>query len=175
MSKKTITNIKHPKKFRSEIFNDPRGFLISYSKKLREYSTNKLIHEIFTYTEKKKVFRGLHFQKPPSDQGKLLTLIKGSIIDYVVNINIKSNFGKVYKFKLNTGDVLWIPTGYCHGYKTLTSKVTINYKLTKNYSSINSSGMKPEIFNIKVRPCVRSKQDALWKTNIDDLKKIIWK
>ena len=69
-----------------------------------------------------------------------------------------------------------------YGLKGSFGKLRIRAKILKTwilhksaYSSINSSGMKPEIFNIKVRPCVRSKQDALWKTNIDDLKKIIWK
>ena len=63
-----------------------------------------------------------------------------------------------------------------NSYKVMqrAAKTCTNY-ITKNYSSINSSGIKPEIFNIKVKPCARSKQDALWETNIDDLKKIIWK
>ena len=172
--KKTVKRIKLPVKFKLKIYRDARGYLFAYFDKYKKLSIGNLSYELFTFTKKKSVFRGLHFQKPQSAQDKLVILISGSTTNYVVNINSNSDFGKVYTFKLKSGDALWIPIGYCHGYKTTSNQVIINYKLSKKYNKKKYVGIKPEIFNINPNPCLRSKQDANWKTSIDKLKKVKW-
>jgi len=173
--KKTVNKIKLPKKFKLKIYGDTRGYLFAYFNEYKKLPIGNLSYELFTFTKKKNVFRGLHFQKSQSTQNKLVILISGSTINYVVNINRNSDFGKIHKFKLKSGDALWVPIGYCHGYKTTSNQVIINYKLSKKYDKKNYVGVKPEIFNINPNPCIRSKQDTNWKTSIDKLKKIKWK
>ena len=172
--KKTVKRIKLPIKFKLKIYRDTRGYLFVYLRKYKKLPIGNLSYELFTFTKKKNVFRGLHFQKSQSAQDKLVILISGSTINYVVNINSNSDFGKIYIFELKSGDALWVPTGYCHGYKTTSNQVIINYKLSKKYDKKNYIGIKPEIFNINPNPCMRSKQDANWKTGINKLKKIKW-
>ena len=171
---KKTKRIKLPIKFKLKIYKDARGYLFAYFNKYKKLSIGNLNYELFTFTKRKNIFRGLHFQKSQSAQDKLVILISGSTTNYVVNINSNSDFGKVHKFKLKSGDALWIPIGYCHGYKTTSNQVIINYKLSKKYDKKNYMGIKPEIFKINTNPCIRSKQDASWNTSIDKLRKIKW-
>ena len=171
---KKTKRIKLPIKFKLKIYKDARGYLFAYFDKYKKLSIGNLSYELFTFTKRKNVFRGLHFQKSQSAQDKLVILISGSTTNYVVNINANSNFGKVHKFKLKSGDALWVPIGYCHGYKTTSNQVIISYKLSKKYDKKNYLGIKPEIFKINTNSCIRSKQDANWNTSIDKLRKIKW-
>ena len=79
----------------SHSFSDDRGFFFESFKESDFFANGidkKFVQDNFSHSVNG-VIRGLHFQKPPSAQGKLLILITGLIFDYVVNINNKSNFG----------------------------------------------------------------------------------
>ena len=86
-----------------------------------------------------------------SQQSKFLYCIEGKILDVVINLKKKSkNFGKVSRFILNEGDILFVPKFYAHGYECLTKKCTIFYHLEKYRDSINESGISfkdKKIFN----------------------------
>jgi len=98
---------------------------------------------------KKNVIRGLHFQKK-NQQYKFLYCIEGKILDVVINLKKKSkNFGKVSKFILNEGDILYIPKHYAHGYECLTKRCKILYHLEKYRDSNNESGIKFDDKKIK--------------------------
>ena len=98
---------------------------------------------------KKNVIRGLHFQKK-NQQYKFLYCIEGKILDVVINLKKKSkNFGKVSKFILNEGDILYIPKHYAHGYECLTKKCKILYHLGKYRDANNESGIKFDDKKIK--------------------------
>jgi len=98
---------------------------------------------------KKNVIRGLHFQKK-NQQSKFLYCIEGKILDVVINLKKKSkNFGKVSKFILNEGDILYIPKYYAHGYECLTKRCKILYHLGKYRDSNNESGIKFDDKKIK--------------------------
>ena len=98
---------------------------------------------------KKNVIRGLHFQKK-NQQSKFLYCIEGKILDVVINLKKKSkNFGKVSKFILNEGDILYIPKYYAHGYECLTKKCKILYHLGKYRDANNESGIKFDDKKIK--------------------------
>ena len=86
---------------------------------------------LYSYSNKN-VIRGLHFQKPPFEQGKLLTVISGTIFDVVVDIRSTSkNFGKHLKVKLAAGDgnSIFVPPGFAHGFCSLDKEnyVVYNY------------------------------------------------
>ena len=92
----------------------------------------------------KGVLRGLHFQKSPHQQGKLIRVIKGSVLDVVVDIRKESRtFGKHFSIELNDKEnkMLWIPHGFAHGFLTLEDNTVFLYKVTDYYTPITESGI----------------------------------
>ena len=85
----------------------------------------------------KGVLRGLHFQNPPFEQGKLVRVIKGSVLDVAVDLRQGSNtYGKHFAIEL-TGDnnkMFWIPPGFAHGFLTLEDNTIFAYKCTNIYN-----------------------------------------
>ena len=114
---------------------------------------------------KKNVIRGLHFQRS-NKQTKIIHVIDGKILDIAVNLRKKSkNFGKVYKFILKKGDILFVPNFFAHGYECLSNKCTIlyhldNYRDAKNEDGIIFNDKKLKIRWITKRP-ILSKRDKL--------------
>ncbi|RAZ58765.1 dTDP-4-dehydrorhamnose 3,5-epimerase [Campylobacter hyointestinalis] len=90
------------------------------------------------------VFRGLHYQKPPFAQAKLIRVVSGSIYDIVVDIRKNSpNFGRYLKMKLDgiSKNILFIPKGFAHGFLTLEDNTIISYKADNYYSLNHDSGI----------------------------------
>lgn len=88
---------------------------------------------------KKNVLRGLHYQEEPYEQGKLVSVISGEVIDVAVDIRENSKtYGKYVKEKLSSENKkqLWIPEGFAHGFYTCSNSVIFLYKTT-NYFSKN--------------------------------------
>ena len=85
----------------------------------------------------KGVLRGLHFQNPPFAQGKLVRVIKGSVIDVAVDIRKNSStYGQHYSVKLSEENktVFWIPPGFAHGFVSLEDGTIFTYKCTEVYN-----------------------------------------
>jgi dTDP-4-dehydrorhamnose 3,5-epimerase len=80
--------------------------------------------------------RGLHWQLPPFAQAKLVRVVKGRILDVVVDIQKSSaNFAKAYSFEL-TGQAnvsLYVPVGFAHGFCTLEADTIVTYKTSARY------------------------------------------
>jgi dTDP-4-dehydrorhamnose 3,5-epimerase len=92
----------------------------------------------------KGVLRGLHFQNPPFDQGKLIRVISGAVLDMVVDIRKKSEtFGKHYSLVMKSEDylILWIPPGFAHGFVSLADNTIFSYKCTKIYHKESEEGI----------------------------------
>ncbi|PJD93158.1 MAG: dTDP-4-dehydrorhamnose 3,5-epimerase [Legionella sp.] len=86
---------------------------------------------------KKNVLRGLHFQKAPRSQGKLIRVIRGEIFDVAVDLRKNSpTFGKWIAIILNArkSQQIWIPPGFAHGFLTLSKEADVIYKTTDFYS-----------------------------------------
>jgi dTDP-4-dehydrorhamnose 3,5-epimerase len=122
---------------KTRCFFDNRGhFFESYNKKI--YSKigikDNFVQSNFSLS-KKKVLRGLHFQKK-KPQGKLISVIKGEILDVVVDIRKNSKtYGKYASFSLSekNGNQLWIPKNFAHGFLSLSNNTIVNYKCTDFY------------------------------------------
>ena len=90
-------------------------------------------------------FRGLHFQESSKSQNKLVSVIQGKIIDFVVNIDKTSeDFGKVENFVLESGNSVMVPKGYAHGFLTLQSGTIVNYLVDEEYSPEHEISIKWE-------------------------------
>lgn len=88
--------------------------------------------------------RGLHYQLPPVAQGKLVRCLKGAVFDVAVDIRPGSEtFGQWVGVTLTpeTGEQLWVPEGFAHGYCTLTADTEVFYKVTAPYSPEYDRGL----------------------------------
>ena len=85
---------------------------------------------------KKHVLRGLHFQKPPYAQGKLVTVTHGAALDVAVDLRKNSpTYGKWKSVLLNSDNklIFWIPEGFAHGFVALEDNTVFQYKCTNFY------------------------------------------
>ena len=88
-------------------------------------------------SSKKNVLRGLHFQNPPYEQGKLVRVVHGSVLDVVVDLRKKSStYGKNFTIKLSSLNkkIFWIPPGFAHGFLSLEDDTIFCYKCTGSYN-----------------------------------------
>ena len=121
------------------VFGDERGFFLeSFNQEsYKEFIPNLTFVQDNLSKSKKGVLRGLHFQAPPFDQGKLVQVITGSVLDVAVDIRRDSpSYGQHFKVILNTIDrnQLWIPPGFAHGFVSLEDDTIFSYKCTNTYS-----------------------------------------
>jgi dTDP-4-dehydrorhamnose 3,5-epimerase len=92
----------------------------------------------------KGVLRGLHFQVPPKEQGKLVRVVRGSVVDVAVDLRKKSpTFGKWERVELDgtSKRMLWIPPGFAHGFLTLEDDTVFSYKCTAVYNRESEKGI----------------------------------
>ncbi|MEJ6008155.1 dTDP-4-dehydrorhamnose 3,5-epimerase [Paucibacter sp. AS339] len=122
------------------VFGDARGF---FTESWNEQTFNKAVgHEVRFVQDNhsrsvRGVLRGLHFQRPPHAQGKLVRCINGRVFDVAVDIRKSSpNFGKWVGVELNAENhkQLWIPPGFAHGFLTLSESADFLYKTTAYYA-----------------------------------------
>lgn len=128
------------------VFEDKRGyFLESYNQKEFESYIGKV--DFVQDNESKStygVLRGLHFQKPPFTQAKLVRCILGRILDVAVDLRFDSPaFGKYMSIELSAEDKrqLFIPKGFAHGFVVLSEEAVFSYKVDNFYSSAYDSGI----------------------------------
>lgn len=122
-----------------DVFKDERGYFFeSYNKE--RFAKAGLNMDFVQDNESKSdkgVLRGLHFQKPPYAQGKLVRVIKGSVMDVAVDLRKGSpTYGKWESVVLTEENKLqfWIPEGFAHGFVALEDNTIFNYKCTNVYN-----------------------------------------
>ena len=133
------TFIEGLKIIRPNVFPDERGYFFeAYNQK--RYAANG-ISETFIQDNvsksSKNVLRGLHFQNPPFAQGKLVSVIRGAVLDVAVDIRKgSSTYGKHFKIELTEENKtqFYIPPGFAHGFLTLEDNTIFSYKCTQVYN-----------------------------------------
>ena len=128
------------------IFGDARGYFFE-SFNAKEFETNIGKIDFVQDNESKSskgVLRGLHFQKPPFDQAKLVRCIEGRVLDVAVDIRKGSpTFGKHVAVEL-TGEnkrQLFVPRGFAHGFLVLSETAIFAYKVDNGYAPQADSGI----------------------------------
>ena len=126
------------------LFKDERGYFFeSFSQKEFE---EKVCKTVFVQDNESKssygVLRGLHFQKPPFAQSKLVRVVRGAVLDVAVDIRKGSpTFGKHVAVELTAENhrQFFIPRGFAHGFSVLSQEVVFQYKCD-NYYAPQSEG-----------------------------------
>jgi len=129
-----------------QVFRDERGYFFeSYSQqKFLDAGLDLNFVQDNESKSQKDVLRGLHFQNPPFAQGKLVRVIKGSVMDVVVDIRKESaTYGMHFKIELNESNktMLWIPPGFAHGFATLEDDTIFSYKCTNTYNKASEGAI----------------------------------
>ncbi|MFD1552769.1 dTDP-4-dehydrorhamnose 3,5-epimerase [Putridiphycobacter roseus] len=122
-----------------KVFKDERGY---FYESFNQQKFNELTESPITFVQdnqsmsQKNTLRGLHFQAPPFDQGKLVRVVKGAVVDLIVDIRKKSaTYGQalMVDLKADQHEVLWVPAGCAHGFYTLEEDTIFQYKCTNFY------------------------------------------
>jgi len=128
-----------------KVFEDDRGwFLETYNEKVFKDQgiTEKFIQDNQSFSVKG-VVRGLHFQRPPFAQGKLVRVITGKVLDVAVDLRKNSpTFGKYESFILDSKkcNMVYIPEGFAHGFAALEDSI-FAYKCTNLYNKESEGGI----------------------------------
>jgi dTDP-4-dehydrorhamnose 3,5-epimerase/CDP-3, 6-dideoxy-D-glycero-D-glycero-4-hexulose-5-epimerase len=163
------TEIKGAKIIEYTVNHDTRGYT------LKPFSLNQIkeaglkfeVKEIFYSTSNKDVIRGMHFQLPPRAQAKIVHLIKGKIMDVLLDLRTDSlTYGKYISIELEEGDgkIVYITKGLAHGFASLVDGSTVVYLFDSPYSSGFENGVRYDSFGYewKIDRPILSPRDLLF-------------
>jgi dTDP-4-dehydrorhamnose 3,5-epimerase len=142
-----LLDIPDVKLIRPKRFGDVRGYFSeTWSDRLfrEEIANVSFVQDNQSVSARKGTLRGLHFQKPPFAQGKLVRVARGSILDVAVDIrNGSPTYRQNVAVRLDAaeGAQLWVPPGFLHGFCTLEDETEVFYKVTSYYSPTHDAGV----------------------------------
>jgi dTDP-4-dehydrorhamnose 3,5-epimerase len=130
-----------------DVYRDDRGYFFETfnANKFKDAVGDFNIMQCNQSKSKHRVLRGLHYQKPPFTQGKLVEVIKGEVLDVIVDIRTDSpTFGQYFSIMLSGGNkkMLFIPRGFAHGFVTLSKHAIFQYCVDNQYSPEHESGIR---------------------------------
>lgn len=142
----TETTLKDVYLIQPKKFEDYRGY---FSETFNQNKFIKISKETFVQDNeslslKKNVFRGLHFQTPPYEQDKLVRVLKGKILDIVLDLRKNSPTylkHEIFEISENNYTQIWVPKGFAHGVLILKENTLLSYKVTNFYSPEHDSGI----------------------------------
>lgn len=151
---------------------DSRGYFSRTFDK-NEFVKRKLNHNFvqdsISFNEKKGTIRGMHFQKPPFQETKIVSCIQGKIFDVIIDLRIRSKtYKKWFCCELDSkkNNMIYIPEGFAHGFQTLDNNVVVSYKMSEFFNPKFYYGIRwnDPIFNINwpLEPTVLSEKDKLF-------------
>lgn len=128
------------------LYNDRRGqFYESYNE--REFALHNVetryVQDNFSHSHRR-VLRGLHYQRAPMAQAKLIRCVAGAVYDVAVDLRLGSEtYGRweAVTLSADNGLQLYIPAGFAHGFAVLSEAATIFYKVTQFYSPEHEAGI----------------------------------
>ena len=155
-----------------KVHKDQRGFFLETFREEFFQSLDEPVHFVqdnHACSEEAGVLRGLHYQKPPAAQTKLVWTARGAVFDVAVDLRRASpTYGKSYSLVLTSGNFLrlFIPKGFAHGYMTLEPGTEVCYKTDHYYSPENEGGLRwndpaPAIVWPELEP-IMTERDRNW-------------
>jgi len=134
----TETKLKGVYVVEPQVFGDGRGwFMETYSKKKTPRIACDFVQDNQSYSVQKGTLRGIHFQRPPMEQAKLLRCTRGALMDFAVDLRPDSETYKQWisvELTAENKKQLFIPRGFGHAFLTLTDNTEIQYKADNYYS-----------------------------------------
>lgn len=132
-------SISGVKLVRPRAYADMRGVVAEVARdgSFRALGLPAFVQENESVSTKSGTVRGMHFQKPPHAQAKLVRVLRGKILDVVVDVRPRSaSFGRHVAVALGDDDLVWlyVPEGFAHGFCTLTDGVQVLYKMSSYYA-----------------------------------------
>ena len=129
-------------------YGDHRGFFSeTYSRKVFEALgiRAEFVQDNHSLSAEAGVVRGLHYQRPPAAQDKLLRVVRGAILDVAVDVRRSSpTFGRHVSAVISAENwhQIYIPAGFAHGFRTLEPNTEVIYKVTAFYSPEHDRGVR---------------------------------
>lgn len=121
-------------------FTDERGWFAETYRR-SDFEANGIaasfVQDDHSASDRRWVLRGLHYQKTPAAQGKLIRCVRGEIFDVGVDLRRSSpSYGRSVALVLSATDrrTLWLPPGFAHGFLTLSEGAEVLYKHTSEYA-----------------------------------------
>lgn len=155
-----------------KVFEDERGYFFESFRAdwLEKDGINETwVQDNQSYSQKGTV-RGLHFQREPHAQAKLVRVIKGKVLDVVVDLRKGSNtFGSYYSTILDAKqhNLLYIPTGFAHGFSVLEDAIFV-YKCSNYYNKSSEGGIIWNDSNLEIDWMIKdpiiSEKDENWQS-----------
>lgn len=140
-------DIAGPKLITPARFGDARGFFRETWKDAwfrANVAATGFVQDNESFSAARGTIRGLHFQRDPMAQGKLVRCVSGAIFDVAVNIDHRSpDFGRWVSAVLSgeNGDQMWVPPGFAHGFCTIAPNSIVSYKVTCPYAQPHDAGI----------------------------------
>jgi len=139
------THIKDLVEVFPDVFGDDRGYFLEtyHVDKFKEMGLDYTFVQANQSFSKKGALRGLHFQKAPYQQGKLVRVVSGKVLDVVVDLREGSaTYGEHKTFVLDSirHNMVYVPEGFAHGFVTLEDAV-FTYQCTNVYNKSSGSGI----------------------------------
>jgi dTDP-4-dehydrorhamnose 3,5-epimerase len=130
-----------------DLFRDERGYFMEsfHTEKFKHLGIETSFVQDNESLSQKGVLRGLHFQRQPWAQGKLVRVIQGAVLDVAVDIRRSSpTFGKWVTILLSGENkwMCWIPEGFAHGFVTLEDRTIFSYKCTNFYNKASEGSIR---------------------------------
>ncbi len=141
------TKIKDLLVIKPDVFHDERGYFFESYNKVRfaEHGLDMNFVQDNESQSMKGVLRGMHFQKPPFAQGKLVRVVRGAVMDVAVDLRKGSPTYGQWESVLLTEDnksMFWIPEGFAHGFLCLENLSVFAYKCTNVYNKASEGSLR---------------------------------
>ena len=136
------------------VFKDSRGAFVKIFQEsfFSELGLETEFNENYYTRSKEDVVRGMHFQVPPYDHAKLVTVIHGTILDVILDLRKNSpTYGQYETFELSRENrkSIYIPRGFAHGFTVLGDSAIAYYMVTSEYSAEHDCGIRYDSFGFE--------------------------
>lgn len=139
--------VEGPLLFTPRVHRDERGYFFELwrAEHYRSLGLDTRFVQVNVSRSSRGTLRGLHFQRAPNAQGKLVSVVRGSVLDVAVDLRAgSSTYGQHVKAVLDdeSHDLLWVPRGFAHGFLALSETVDVVYQVDGAHAAPAEGGVR---------------------------------